>query len=255
MARSIAVKNIVIGEGMPCICVPLTETDLRGLAEEARQAADACPDLVEWRADCFKDILCLEEMQNVLRKLDSILGQIPVIFTIRTEKEGGSLQIPPEKYARLVRAAADTGIPSFVDVEVMQIEQILLQELIGQIHQAGVLVIGSNHHFEGTPPEDEMKEILWREDEAGADILKLAVMPHTYRDVAGLLRVTGQMRRDRISKPMITMAMGSLGSASRFSGEIFGSAVTFATVGKSSAPGQLPIDELKSLLTVFHEFV
>ncbi len=49
MARSIVVKNTVIGEGMPCICVPLTQTDAPGLEAEAEQAAAVCPDLVEWR--------------------------------------------------------------------------------------------------------------------------------------------------------------------------------------------------------------
>ena len=100
-----------------------------------------------------------------------------------------------------------------------------------------------------------MEAALKREDEAGADILKLAVMPHDYRDTARLLRVTGRMSRENTQKPLITMSMGDLGSASRFCGEIFGSAVTFATAGRMSAPGQLPIDELRTLLQTFHEFI
>ena len=39
-------------------------------------------------------------------------------------------------------------------------------------------------------------------------------------------------------KPVIAMSMGNLGSMSRIAGENFGSSVTFATVGKASAPGQ-----------------
>lgn len=255
MARSIIVKNTVIGEGIPSICIPLTETDARGLAAEAGQAAAACPDLVEWRADCFQDILNPPDVERVLGELEGILGQIPLIFTIRTENEGGNLRISEEDYVSLLKFAADTGIPSFVDIEVMKMEFAMLQEVTAQIHQKGVLVIGSNHHFEGTPSEVEMEAALSRADEAGADILKLAVMPHNYQDTARLLHITGQMSRKKTQKPVITMSMGALGSASRFCGEIFGSAVTFATAGRASAPGQLPVDELRTLLQVFHEFV
>ncbi len=255
MARSIAVKNIVIGDGIPCICVPITETGIPGLTEEAGRAVAACPDLIEWRADRFRDIFSPGAMENALKELDSILGQIPMIFTVRTEKEGGSLSVPAEDYASLLKRAADTGIPTFVDVEVMQLGDPLLHELMGQIHGAGALVIGSSHDFERTPSESEMKKILMKEHGSGADILKLAVMPQNYQDVAHLLRVTGQMYQNDDAGPMITMAMGTLGNVSRFCGEIFGSAVTFATVGEASAPGQLPIEELRTLLLTFHEFV
>ena len=255
MARSIVVKNTVIGEGMPCICVPLTQTDVSGLAAEAERAAAVCPDLVEWRADCFENIFCPSDVEDVLKRLSGILGSIPLIFTVRTQKEGGSLQVSQEDYIRLLKHAADTKIPSFVDIEVMQMEFSRLREAVDWFHRKGILVIGSSHHFEGTPSETEMEAALRREDEAGADILKLAVMPHDYGDTARLLHVTGGMSRKNVQKPLITMSMGPLGSASRFCGEIFGSAVTFATAGRMSAPGQLPIDELRPLLQVFHEFV
>ena len=255
MARSIVVKNTVIGEGMPCICVPLTQTDAPGLDAEAEQAAAVCPDLGEWRADCFENIFSPSHVEGVLKRLSGILDSIPLIFTVRTQKEGGSLQVSQEDYIRLLKHAADTKIPSFVDIEVMQMEFSRLLEVVDWLRKKGILVIGSSHHFERTPSEMEMEAALKREDEAGADILKLAVMPHDYRDTARLLRVTGRMSRENTQKPLITMSMGDLGSASRFCGEIFGSAVTFATAGRMSAPGQLPIDELRTLLQTFHEFI
>jgi 3-dehydroquinate dehydratase-1 len=45
------------------------------------------------------------------------------------------------------------------------------------------------------------------------------------------------------------MSMGKLGAVSRFTGSVFGSALTFGTVGKSSAPGQIPAVKLKELLS------
>jgi len=56
MVGSITVKNTVIGEGIPAVCVPLTGATLPQLMTEAREAAAAGPDLVEWRADLFEGI-------------------------------------------------------------------------------------------------------------------------------------------------------------------------------------------------------
>ena len=48
------------------------------------------------------------------------------------------------------------------------------------------------------------------------------------------------------------MSMSSIGLTSRLVGEQFGSAITFATVGKASAPGQMDVHALKSVLTALH---
>jgi len=49
------------------------------------------------------------------------------------------------------------------------------------------------------------------------------------------------------------MSMGSIGSISRIAGEIFGSAITFGAVQKSSAPGQIKAKKLKQMLQMIHD--
>ena len=93
-----------------------------------------------------------------------------------------------------------------------------------------------------------MLSILQNMDILGGHILKLAVMPSCARDVSALLSVTAEMKQ-RTARPLITMSMGKLGAVSRFTGSVFGSALTFGTVGKSSAPGQIPAVKLKELLS------
>jgi 3-dehydroquinate dehydratase-1 len=44
------------------------------------------------------------------------------------------------------------------------------------------------------------------------------------------------------------MSMGGYGSVSRMVGIVFGSALTFAVGKSSSAPGQIPIEELRTVL-------
>ena len=67
-------------------------------------------------------------------------------------------------------------------------------------------------------------------------------------DVARLLKITGRTSIN-MEKPLITVAMGQMGIVTRIAGESFGSDITFGTVGESSAPGQLHVDDLKVIGT------
>ena len=88
-----------------------------------------------------------------------------------------------------------------------------------------------------------------------ADILKIAVMPNNRKDVLTLLSATEEIYSNLADRPVITMSMGGLGMISRLSGEIFGSAVTFGSAGKTSAPGQVEVYELKNVLDMIHKSV
>ena len=88
---------------------------------------------------------------------------------------------------------------------------------------------------------------------SGADIVKLAVMPRRQADVAELLLATAQFKEQFPDTPLITMSMGSMGVVSRVCGESFGSCVTFGAGEKASAPGQLPVEELDTMLRILHD--
>ena len=49
------------------------------------------------------------------------------------------------------------------------------------------------------------------------------------------------------------MSMSPLGLMSRICGETFGSCVTFGSVLKPSAPGQIQASKLKEVLQIIHE--
>jgi 3-dehydroquinate dehydratase-1 len=48
-----------------------------------------------------------------------------------------------------------------------------------------------------------------------------------------------------VEVPMVTIAMGPEGKITRLAGGLFGSDITFAVGRESSAPGQIPINELR----------
>lgn len=56
------------------------------------------------------------------------------------------------------------------------------------------------------------------------------------------------MKNKYFVTPVITISMGKLGVASRLCGEVFGSAMTFASAGDSSAPRQISIDVVNAVL-------
>ena len=68
-----------------------------------------------------------------------------------------------------------------------------------------------------------------------------------------MLAVTLEMSQKYAKGPIITMSMAGMGVASRLVGETFGSAITYGTAGKSSAPGQVDVEKLAMVLEVLHE--
>ena len=208
-------------------------------------------ELIEWRADFYDEVLIEQKVKKTLEALRLIIGDIPLIFTIRTDAEGGNIQISGTRYADLLKFVAGTGEADIIDVELFK-DGTKIDELVQDIHSVGALVIMSNHNFHETPEKDEIINRLRKMQELGADLPKIAVMPNSSADVLNLLCATNEMASKYAEKPLVTMSMGGLGSISRLSGEIFGSSMTFGSAGKSSAPGQISVTELKQCLQTIH---
>ncbi|OMF23195.1 type I 3-dehydroquinate dehydratase [Paenibacillus sp. FSL H8-0259] len=251
MSGTVTVKNVTLGEGMPKICVPLVGTTLSELREEAEALKALAPDVVEWRSDFFSQVEDIAAVTEVLGEIQQILPEIPLIFTFRSAKEGGEKEISTEYYFRLNKAAVESGYVDIVDVELFNGEQ-EVRGLIATAHDNAVFVIISNHDFQGTPSQDEIVSRLRRAQELGGDLPKIAVMPQSAGDVLTLLAATNMMQEQYADRPIITMSMAGEGVISRLAGEIFGSALTFGAAHKPSAPGQVAVAELRSVLELLH---
>lgn len=120
-------------------------------------------------------------------------------------------------------------------------------KLLLDIKSTGVKVIGSNHHFEGTPSEKDIFNVLKTMEEAGADICKIAVMPKEKVDVKTLINASKKANKE-LNAPIITMSMGELGAVTRICTRMIGSVVTFGAGVNASAPGQPPCEMVRFLL-------
>lgn len=247
----VVVRNVKIGEGIPKICVPIVGVTEEEIINEAKALEGIPMDIVEWRADWYEAVFELEKVKDVLVQLRKILEDIPILFTFRTAKEGGEKAIDETIYLALNKMVAETGNVDLIDVEIFS-ETNIVKEIVGCAHQNGVKVIASNHNFQKTPSQEEIVRRLKKMQELGADILKIAVMPQNKKDVLTLLAATEEMVSDYAKCPVVTMSMSRQGVISRLTGEVFGSAITFGTAKKASAPGQIPAHELEKILEIIH---
>lgn len=250
MRKIIKIKNIDIGVGLPKICVPIVGKTKEEILSQAFVIRKENPDIVEFRVDWFEELNDTNAVLNVLTELHEILFEYPILFTCRTRKEGGEIEIKNEDYIALNLMAAQSGYIDLVDVELFTNG---IKPLLKELKKENVYIVVSNHDFTKTPKKEEMLERLQKMDQLGADILKIAVMPQNKKDVLTLLEVTNEMKELYTKKPIITMSMEKSGVISRITGEIFGSDVTFASVLKASAPGQIYIGQLKKILNHIHE--
>lgn len=251
MKKSITVKNIVIGEGLPKICVPIVGETLDQIIAEAAYIKTIHADIAEWRADFFQDVEDIEKVKIALEKMADILTPIPIIFTFRSAKEGGEKDISLDYYAELNNAIIETGLADIVDVELFSGDDVVT-EVVRAAHAHHVFVIISNHDFEKTPAKEEIIKRLLKAQELGGDLPKIAVMPKSAADVLTLLDASLTMHDQYADRPIITMSMAGKGIISRVSGEIFGSSITFGAAKKASAPGQVAVTELRQILNLLH---
>lgn len=247
----VVVRGVAIGEGIPKICAPIVGRTEEEIIEAAGAMCGLPVDVTEWRADWFESVLEEERVLKVLCSLRKALGEMPLLFTFRTLKEGGEKEIDTEKYRELNRLAAESGYVDLIDVEAFTKGE-TVRELVETAHACGVKVVGSSHDFYGTPPKEEIIKRLRHMQKLDVDISKIAVMPKTKQDVLTLLSATETMSRLYADRPVITMSMAGDGVISRICGEVFGSALTFGAAGKGSAPGQMDVNELREVLMILH---
>lgn len=250
MGKPVIVRELELGRGIPKICIPLVGHTAPEILKEAQRLPGFSPDLAEWRADFFEDALKPGCTIKMLEGLRGHLGSLPLVFTYRTKKEGGRFDLPAQEYAGLLLEAAGSHFADLFDVELSAPPEVL-GRLVSGIHSYGAKVILSSHNFETTPSLCDMLSRLHTMQALGADLVKIAVMPHCASDVLALLSAVETIDREG-QTPIIGMAMGGTGLVSRLAGEIFGSAVTFGAAEKASAPGQIDAVELRRILELLH---
>ncbi|MFL4394553.1 type I 3-dehydroquinate dehydratase [Acinetobacter pittii] len=227
--------------------VPITaKTKEQALAQAQVIANTADADLAEFRIDLLSFASDTKQVIALGHELKKILGNKPMIATIRTKNEGGQLEISDVDYGKTYQAYLKNPFMDWLDVEMFR-DQKVVSEIVQKAHQKKVLIVMSNHDFQKTPSQDEIEKRLLKQDQMGADILKIAVMPKSKQDVFTLMNATLKVSQ-QTTKPLLTMSMGQLGTISRVATANMGGSYSFGMIGQASAPGQIDVTKLKQIL-------
>jgi 3-dehydroquinate dehydratase-1 len=241
----VKVRDKLLGGPVPLICLPLVATDQAALLQQAAEVTRHAPDMIEWRVDKFARLETPALMLTALAALREAIGETPLIFTCRVASEGGFRELAADTRLELNLAAMASGQIDLLDTEMVNGPAFIDQHKAA-CGRTGVKLILSYHNFQATPEGAFLVAKLREARQLGADIAKIAVMPASYGDVLTLLSATYQARRAMPDTPLITMAMGAEGAITRVAGGLFGADLTFAIGQASSAPGQIPIGDLRA---------
>ena len=225
------IGKLRLGSTPRIAAVILDGKDKKSISKAKRDGAD----LLELRIDCFK-----RQDTDYIRKIikDVRAEKLPVIATIRSKAEGGRCNLKDAERLRIFKAIMP--LVDAVDIELSSKK--ILNGVIKEAHRFKKRVIVSYHDFRNTPAEGQLSAIIKNSRDAGGDIVKIAAFAKDKRDIIRLASLN-------IShNDIITIAMGRLGVVSRLFFPMLGSLLTYCSVTKSSAPGQMPLKTAAKLL-------
>ncbi|KAH6877356.1 Shikimate dehydrogenase [Thelonectria olida] len=223
--------------------VSLTLPDLRESADLIPQVVVGS-DAVELRVDLLRD----RSVDSIVRQVSLLrsLARIPIVFTLRTESQGG--KFPDEAYEEglgLYRLALRLGI-EYIDVEMTLPEDIIkaVTEFRGNSR-----IIASHHDPLGTL---SWKNASWvpfynRALQYG-DIIKLVGIARTQEDNFDLAKFKTRMLAAQ-KTPIIAMNMGKEGKLSRVLNK-FLTPVSHPALPFKAAPGQMSAAEIRRSLAL-----
>lgn len=238
------VKNLNIGDLPVKTIVPITaKTAEQAIAQAKVIASNPSADVAEFRIDLLAFSADTKKVIALGKQLNQILKDKPLIATIRTHNEGGKMTVSDQDYEKIYREYLKAPFMQLLDIEMFRDAGSVAK----LTHDQHVLVIMSNHDFNKTPEQQEIENRLLKQDQMGADILKIAVMPKSKQDVFTLMNATLAVSQ-KSQKPLLTMSMGQLGTISRVATANMGGSLSFGMIGEASAPGQIDVTQLKQFL-------
>jgi len=209
----------------PRICAVITDNDIKSIKK-----VEPLADLFEVRID-----LIGESWQEVVRQLKK-----PWIACNRSVEEGGKGEkIETLRIEKLLKAI-ELGA-AIIDIELRTERLAQIMPVIGK--RAKRLL--SFHDFTGTPDLEEMRGLVRKQINAGADICKVVTTAQKFDDNLAVLQLIAEFPVLRI----VAFAMGERGLLSRIFCPMAGGDFTYAAieVGKESAAGQITVKDLRNL--------
>jgi len=223
---------------LPRICIALGFPDAESLLAHARKEYDAGERFLEFRIDYLPSP---ESGVAAIKKFLARHSDCTILATCRRHQNHGKYNGSVEEQVRILEAAIVAGARA-VDLEIESAENCLdrLQSLRSQAY-----LLVSYHNYGGTPP---LESVVRRMSRIAADGYKLVT---TARKPSDNYRVLG-LARANPKTPMVLLAMGETGFATRVLSTALGGLYTYATpsAAEGTAAGQVSARQLRHLYRV-----
>lgn len=198
-------------------------------------------DVIEWRAD----FLDKNEILTVAPAVFEKFAGREILFTLRTRGEGGQIDLTSEEYLAIIQDIQSIYHPDYIDFEFYS-----HREVFEQMLEFSNLVL-SYHNFQETP--ENMMEILSELTSLSPKLVKVSVMAHNEQEVLDLMNYTRGFKTLNPKQDYVTISMGKVGKISRLTADLTGSSWSFASVGEESAPGQIPLENMRRIRELLNE--
>jgi len=198
-------------------------------------------DVIEWRAD----FLDKNEILTVAPAVFEKFAGREILFTLRTRGEGGQIDLTSEEYLAIIQDIQSIYHPDYIDFEFYS-----HREVFEQMLEFSNLVL-SYHNFQETP--ENMMEILSELTSLSPKLVKVSVMAHNEQEVLDLMNYTRGFKTLNPEQDYVTISMGKVGKISRLTADLTGSSWSYASVGEESAPGQIPLENMRRIRELLNE--
>jgi len=252
-SKPITIKGQPIAGGkFPLICTPLVGRTLDKILAELDVVLPKKPDVLEWRVDFFEQIDDTAAVIAAAVAIKSKAQEIPLLFTRRSIIEGGEIITLNEgQVIALYTAVCQSKCIDLIDYE-MANDSANIARVRDAAKTNNIELVLSFHNFSFTPGPETLSAKFLTAEQLGANVAKVAVMPRDLDDVLTLLTATREASK-KLRIPLISMSMGPLGAVTRMIGGAFGSSLSFAVGAAASAPGQVPIEDLNTVLVILQK--
>jgi 3-dehydroquinate dehydratase/shikimate dehydrogenase len=220
------------GKGIERLCGVLAAPTARELRRLLAQAMRETP-TAEIRLDWLKN----ENERRAFLKWLKVHRprKAQLIATCRRRVGGGEFTGDAGEELYWLMQAREAGC-AWCDLEVETLRELPGKSVHGYAVPGKVLL--SMHDFRKTPV---FPKKLTVPAEGGASAIKVAAMARSVEDSARILRLA------RTSRDVVAIAMGEIGLPARVLALREGSALAYAPVAAATAPGQIPLRDMKAL--------
>jgi 3-dehydroquinate dehydratase-1 len=233
----------LINEKKICVSIPLLNEKLDDIEKQISYIRKEDENLLfEFRFDFLKDFSKIDEILQTISKYKK-----QSIYTLRPIHEGGKFSNPDsERFTLLTKLAKNR--PMLLDLEYNALSKD--SQLADFVDNNNTRVLVSWHNFEETPPNSILIDLI-DSMRVFSNYIKIVTTARTIEDSINILQLYDLIDTNI---NLIAFSMGELGILSRVLCNVIGdSPFTYATIEKAVAPGQLTINQMRSINSLFHK--